>query len=60
MNIIKIIIIKLKGQINITGGEPFVREDIWELLDLFKENDKYFDFGILTNGSLLNENVVKD
>lgn len=49
----------IKGQINITGGEPFIREDIWELLDLFKEYDKYFDFGILTNGSFLNEEIVK-
>lgn len=48
----------LKGQINITGGEPFVREDIWELLDFFKKNSRYFDFGILTNGSLLNEETV--
>jgi radical SAM protein with 4Fe4S-binding SPASM domain len=49
----------IKGQINITGGEPFIREDIWEFFDLFKENNKYFDFGVLTNGSLLNEAVVK-
>ncbi|WP_160691818.1 radical SAM protein [Clostridium sp. C2-6-12] len=48
-----------KGQINITGGEPFIREDIWELLDVFKEYNKHFDFGVLTNGSLLNEEVVK-
>ena len=49
----------LKGQINITGGEPFVRKDIWKILDFFKENNKYFDFGILTNGSLLNEETVR-
>ena len=49
----------IKGQINITGGEPFIREDIWELLDLFRHYKKHFDFGVLTNGSLLNEEVVK-
>ncbi|EKQ56733.1 MULTISPECIES: radical SAM protein [unclassified Clostridium] len=48
----------LKGQINITGGEPFIRKDIWGLLDFFKENNKYIEFGVLTNGSLLNEDVV--
>lgn len=48
----------LKGQINLTGGEPFVRGDIWNLLDFCKENNKYFDFGILTNGSLLNEETI--
>lgn len=50
---------KQRGQINLTGGEPFVREDIWELLDFFKENKSYFDFGILTNGSLLTVDVVE-
>jgi len=49
----------LKGQVNITGGEPFVREDIWELLDYLKKNSEYFDFGILTNGSFLNNENVK-
>ncbi|MGL4773458.1 MAG: radical SAM protein [Clostridium sp.] len=49
----------LKGQINITGGEPFIREDIFEILDFFKEHKKEFTFGILTNGSLLTEDIVK-
>lgn len=48
----------IKGQINITGGEPFIRDDIFIILDFFKENRKYFDFGILTNGSLLTEDIV--
>lgn len=48
----------LKGQINITGGEPFIKEDIWQLLDFFKQNNKYFDFGILTNGLLLNDENI--
>lgn len=48
-----------KGQINLTGGEPFVREDIWEVLDFIKEHRDKLSFGVLTNGSLLTEEVVK-
>lgn len=48
----------IKGHINLTGGEPFVREDIFQLLDYFKKHQKLFDFAILTNGSLLDEKVV--
>ena len=36
----------------ITGGEPFLREDFFELLELLAGNKRYFDFSILTNGTL--------
>ena len=49
----------LKGQINITGGEPFTYQNIWTLFDFFKEHEDSFDFAILTNGSYLNEETVK-
>lgn len=45
------------GQVNITGGEPFFREDIWELLDYIKEKD--LSFAILSNGSLFTNELVK-
>ncbi|CDM68085.1 Radical SAM domain protein [Clostridium bornimense] len=51
--------VKEKGHINITGGEPFIREDIFKILDFFKDNKDEFTFGILTNGSLIDEKVVK-
>lgn len=47
-----------KGHINITGGEPFIRKDIFQLLDFFLINRDLFTFGILTNGSYLTEEVV--
>lgn len=50
---------KIKGQINLTGGEPFIRKDIWQLLDFIKEHNQLIDFSILSNGSLLNEDIVK-
>lgn len=51
--------IQCKGHINITGGEPFIRQDIFEILDFFKENRDKCTFGILTNGSYLTEEVVR-
>jgi len=41
----------------ITGGEPFMRKDIFLLLDYLKENK--LSFGLCTNGSLLTEHMIK-
>ncbi|MGL5069028.1 MAG: radical SAM/SPASM domain-containing protein [Sarcina sp.] len=48
---------RFSGQVNITGGEPFVREDIWELLNYIKEVN--LSFAILSNGSLFTNDLVK-
>lgn len=45
------------GHINFTGGEPLLSPNLWPLLDLC---EKYGNtFGILTNGTLLNEETVE-
>ncbi len=41
------------GHINLTGGEPFIREDIWDLLEEFHARRGAFSFAILTNGSFI-------
>ena len=46
-----------RGHINFTGGEPFVSKDIFYLLDLCEKNK--ISFGILTNGTLLDTELVK-
>lgn len=46
-----------KGHINITGGEPFLHPDFFNIISLFEKNN--ITFGILTNGTLLDENMVK-
>ncbi len=43
----------VKGHINITGGEPFIRQDFMDLLEIFKADQKKYSFGILTNGSFI-------
>ena len=41
----------------LSGGEPFVRKDIFGILDFV--NEKKYHIGILTNGILLNEDFIK-
>jgi MoaA/NifB/PqqE/SkfB family radical SAM enzyme len=41
----------------LSGGEPFTRDDIFEILDFVKE--KKYHVGILTNGILLDECFIK-
>ena len=46
-----------KGHINFTGGEPFISEDIFHMLDLCETSN--ISFGVLTNGTMLNETFVQ-
>jgi len=48
----------LRGHITITGGEPFVRNDFLDLLDIFAKNKSYFSFAILTNGSFIDSRMA--
>ncbi|MBT3311508.1 MAG: radical SAM protein [Desulfobacterales bacterium] len=43
----------VKGHITITGGEPFLRKDFYDLLNVFYEKRSIFSFAILTNGTLI-------
>lgn len=44
---------------NFTGGEPFLREDFPELLELVRERHPGSRIGILSNGTLLNRRVLR-
>ena len=48
----------VKGHVTVTGGEPFVRRDFIGLLHEFALRRGEFSFGILTNGTLINEDTV--
>lgn len=45
-----------RGHINFTGGEPFLSPYLYEMLDLCEKNG--ITFGVLTNGTLINSDVV--
>ena len=42
-----------KGHINITGGEPFIRKDIDQILEYLGSYREQLSFGVLSNGSFL-------
>ena len=47
-----------RGHINITGGEPFLRKDIAELLRYFGSQRRRFTYGVLSNGSVLTDELI--
>lgn len=51
--------IKKRGHINITGGEPFFRKDIKEILRYLGENRELFSYGVLSNGSLIDDEIIE-
>ena len=47
-----------RGHINITGGEPFLRRDVKELLRYFGSHKKLFTYGVLSNGSVIDDELI--
>ncbi len=51
---------RLRGHITVTGGEPFVHPDFLKLLSRFAEDRYKYSFGILSNGSMIDQNVARE
>lgn len=51
--------LKMKGHINITGGEPLCNPHLFKILDLIKEDADLISFSILTNGTLITKDIAK-
>lgn len=49
---------KIKGRIHLTGGEPFVRGDIFDFLELIASYSQHCSFGILCNGTMISEKTA--
>ena len=49
----------MKGHINITGGEPLCNPFFFKILDLIKEDSDFISFSILTNGTLITDEIAK-
>ena len=47
------------GNIALTGGEPLFCPHLFKLLDEFKKDEELYSFSILTNGTLLTEELAK-
>jgi len=50
---------RVRAHIDVTGGEPFVRSDFLDLLEVFRANRDRFSFGILTNGSFIDAAMAR-
>lgn len=52
--------IKCEGHVLITGGEPFLRDEFYPLLNLLYDNRDYLTYSVATNGtSISNETCFK-
>ncbi len=51
--------LEMKGHINITGGEPLCNPYLFKILDLIKKDEDLISFSILTNGTLITEQIAK-
>lgn len=49
----------LRPFINITGGEPFMHKNIYGVFDLIEKYSNIFSFRIMTNGLLINQDLIK-
>lgn len=50
---------RTRGHVTITGGEPFVREDLLDLLDVLATYRDAFGLAILTNGTLIDDRLAR-
>lgn len=51
--------LKMNGHINITGGEPLCNPYLFKLLDLIKKDSNMISFSILSNGTLITDEIAK-
>lgn len=51
--------VKMKGHINLTGGEPLCCPFFFKILEEFKKDKDLYSFSILTNGTLLTDDIAK-
>lgn len=51
--------LKVSGHVTVTGGEPFIRRDFLDLLEVLAASRNQFSFAILTNGSFINSSMAK-
>lgn len=49
---------ELKGRIQITGGEPFMRTDLFEITDLINRHKDKCDYGIMCNGTMVDRSAA--
>lgn len=51
--------LNMKGHINLTGGEPLCCPFFFKILDEFQKDKSLYSFSILTNGTLITDEIAK-
>src|SRR3989338_4716292 len=49
----------IDGRMQVTGGEPFVRKDIFDILEKIHENRNKLKFNIMSNGFYITKDIAK-
>ena len=49
---------KMKGRIALTGGEPFLKDELFPLMEYLEQNENTWRIGILTNGIIIDQKIV--
>ena len=47
-----------KGRIALTGGEPFLKKELFPLMEYLEQSKHIWRIGILTNGTLIDEKIA--
>lgn len=47
-----------RGRIALTGGEPFLKKELFPLIEYLEQEDSVWRIGILTNGILINQKII--
>ena len=47
-----------RGRIALTGGEPFLKKELFPLMEYLEQNEYIWRIGILTNGTLIDERIT--
>ena len=51
--------VKMQGHINLTGGEPLCSPYFFKMLEELKKDKELYNFSILTNGTLITDEIAK-
>jgi MoaA/NifB/PqqE/SkfB family radical SAM enzyme len=47
-----------RGRIALTGGEPFLRKELFPLMEYLERKENAWKVGVLTNGTLIDEKIA--
>ncbi len=51
--------LKKRCHVNITGGEPFCRDDIKDIIRILGSQSKELTYGVLSNGSYIDDEIIE-